>query len=56
MAVLRLLQPDVDLSISVPNIPGFLRKIFFKIMQHIQDSFILLMARQQTTALSMFGK
>ena len=55
MAVLRLPQPDVDLSISVPNISGFLRKIFFKIMQHIQNNWILLMASKQTAALGEFG-
>jgi len=56
MAVLRLLQPDVDLSISALNIPCFLHKLFFEIMQHIQHILILLMARQQTTTLGEFGQ
>jgi len=43
------------ISFSALNVPGFLREIFFKIMLHIQDIWVLLMASEQTATLSEFG-
>jgi len=43
------------MSLSALNVPYFLLEIFFKIMQHIQNNWILLMASKQTAALGEFG-